>query len=215
MSHERQQNYDKHTLLYAQRMLFVLKWLHKKNFVNQILYLYLHSKIGETKKEGANVPFSFSLYQMIPVDKIKKIVDIKIAEGANFIVDISVKPGNKITILLDNDNGVSISDCVAMSRHVEFSLDRESEDFELNVMSPGLTEPFKTLRQYQKNLQKQVDVVTKENNKLSGKLLSVTNEGIQLETITQQKKNNKQLITNNITLSFNQIKETKVVILFK
>ena len=170
---------------------------------------------------------------MISVDKIKKIADLKIAEGSNFIVDISVKPGNKITILLDNDDGVSISDCIAMSRHVEFSLDREIEDFELNVMSPGLTEPFKTLRQYQKNIQKQVDVVTKENKKLSGKLLSVNNEGIQLETINQQKTknkqfnsrqfaiadkqqttNNKQQIINTITLTFNQIKETKVVILF-
>lgn len=154
---------------------------------------------------------------MISVDKIKNITDLKIAEGTNFIVDISVKPGNKITILLDNDNGVSISDCIAMSRHVEFSLDRETEDFELNVMSPGLTEPFKTLRQYKKNIQKQVDVLTKENKKLSGKLLSVNDEGIQLETRTKERtegKKTKQLIINNINLNFNQIKETKVVILF-
>jgi ribosome maturation factor RimP len=154
---------------------------------------------------------------MITVDKIKKIVDVKIVEGSNFIVDISVKPGNKITILLDNDKGVSISDCVAMSRHVEFSLDRESEDFELNVMSPGLTEPFKTFRQYQKYIEKRVDVVTKENKKLSGKLLSVNNEGILLETKISEKsegKKSKQLLINTINLSFNQIKETKVVISF-
>ena len=154
---------------------------------------------------------------MITADKIKELVDTKIAEGSNFIVDISVKPGNKIVILLDNDKGVSISDCVAMSRHVEFSLDRESEDFELNVMSPGLTEPFKTLRQYQKYIDKQVDVTTKENKKLSGKLLSVTDEGIILETKIKEKikeKKSKQLIINNINLTFNQIKETKVVISF-
>ncbi len=166
---------------------------------------------------------------MIPVDKIKKIVDNKIAEGTNFIVDISVKSGNRITILLDNDDGISISDCVAMSRHVEFSLDRESEDFELNVMSPGLTEPFKTLRQYQKHLQKQVEVVTKENKKICGKLISLTNEGIELETKIKparpsnndhsdgertENKKAKQLIINNINLNFNQIKETKVVISF-
>jgi len=163
------------------------------------------------------VPSSFAKKPMITIDKIKEIADSKIAEGSNFIVDIKVKPGNKIIILLDNDEGVSISDCVAMSRHVESSLDRETEDFELNVMSPGLTEPFKTLRQYQKYIQKQVDVTTKENKKLSGKLLSVNNEGIQLETKIKEKtegKKAKQLITENITLNFNQIKETKVVISF-
>ena len=91
---------------------------------------------------------------MISVDKIQKIAEEKLAESTNFIVDIAVKSGNKIIVLLDNDNGVSIGDCVAMSRHIEASLDREADDFELNVMSPGLSEPFKILRQYQKNIGK-------------------------------------------------------------
>jgi ribosome maturation factor RimP len=185
--------------------------------------------LRERKTEGANSPSSFAKNRMITVDKIKNIADLKIAEGTNFIVEISVKPGNKITVLLDNDEGVSISDCVAMSRHIEFSLDRESEDFELNVMSPGLTEPFKTLRQYQKYIEKQIDVVTKENKKISGKLLSVNNEGIELETKIKparpsdgsrsggektEGKKAKQLIINKIDLTFSQIKQTKVVISF-
>jgi ribosome maturation factor RimP len=154
---------------------------------------------------------------MITVEQIKKLAEEKLAETTNFIVDISVKPGNRITILLDNDNGISIGECVAMSRHVEFNLDREQEDFELSVMSPGLTEPLKTLRQYQKYIDKQLEVITKENQKLTGKLLSVTNEGIVLETRVKEKtegKKSKQLIINNIPLTFNQIKETKVVISF-
>jgi len=154
---------------------------------------------------------------MITVEKIQKLADEKLAEGSNFIVDIAVKTGNKITVLLDNDNGVSISDCVAMSRHIEFNLDRESDDFELNVMSPGLSEPFKILRQYQKNIGKQVDVVTKEGKKLSGKLLKASDLGIELETKVKEKVDNKkgkQLIINNINLTFNQIKETKIVISF-
>ncbi|HET6226051.1 MAG TPA: ribosome assembly cofactor RimP [Bacteroidia bacterium] len=154
---------------------------------------------------------------MITIDLIKKLAEEKVSEGSNFIVDISVKPGNKITVLLDNDKGVSIADCVAMSRHIEFNLDREKDDFELSVMSPGLSEPFKILRQYQKNIGKYIDVVTKENKKLTGKLLSATTEGIVLETKSKEKvegKKAKQEIINNITLTFNQIKETKVVILF-
>ncbi len=154
---------------------------------------------------------------MITIDSIQKIANEKLAEGSNFIVDISVKPGNKIVVLLDNDKGVSIADCVAMSRHIEFNLDREKDDFELNVMSPGLSEPFKILRQYQKNIGKRVDVITKENKKLTGKLLLATETGIVLETKSKEKtegKKTKQEVINNINLTFNQIKETKVVILF-
>jgi ribosome maturation factor RimP len=154
---------------------------------------------------------------MITLEQIKKLTDEKLEGTTNFIVDISIKPGNKIIILLDNDIGVSIGDCVAMSRHVEFSLDRETEDFELNVMSPGLTEPLKILRQYEKYIDKDIDVVTKENKKLTGKLLSANNEGIVLETQTKEKvegKKTKQLTINNVPLTFNQIKETKVVISF-
>ena len=154
---------------------------------------------------------------MITADTIRKLAEVKLAEGSNFIVDIAVKPGNKITILLDNDKGVSINDCVSMSRHVEAGLDREKEDFELNVMSPGLSEPFKILRQYQKNIGKQVDVVTKESKKLTGILISANNSGIVLETRTKERiegKKGKQLLINNINLTFEQIKKTTVVISF-
>jgi len=154
---------------------------------------------------------------MITIDKIQKLADEKLVEGTNFIVDIAVKTGNKIIVLLDNDNGVSIGDCVAMSRHIESNLDREADDFELNVMSPGLSEPFKILRQYQKNIGKHVDVVTKEGKKLSGKLLKAEESGIELETKVKEivaGKKGKQLIINNINLTFNQIKETKIVISF-
>jgi ribosome maturation factor RimP len=154
---------------------------------------------------------------MITVDKIQKLVETKLAESTNFVVEITVKLGNKISILLDNDKGVSIEDCVAMSRHVEFSLDREAEDFELHVSSPGLTEPFKTLRQYQKYIGKSVDVVTIENKKLTGKIISADADGIVIEIASKEKvegKKGKQIIINTIKLTFNQIKTTKVVILF-
>jgi ribosome maturation factor RimP len=154
---------------------------------------------------------------MITLKRITELAEEKIAEGENFIVEISVKPGNKITVLLDNDKGVSIADCVAMSRHIEFSLDRETEDFELSVSSPGLDQPLKTLRQYEKYIGKQVDVVTKENKKHTGKLISCDEEGIVIESKVKEKtegKKGKQTIISNLNFNFNQIKETKVVILF-
>lgn len=154
---------------------------------------------------------------MITVQKIKELVDAKLAEGNNFLVELTVKPGNKITILLDNDKGVSIADCVAMSRHVEFSLDRETEDFELSVSSPGLDQPFKTFRQYQKNIGKQVEVLTKQNKKLSGKMKTVTESGIELETRAKERvegKKGKQLIIQSLDLKFDEIKEAKVIVTF-
>jgi ribosome maturation factor RimP len=91
------------------------------------------------------------------------------------------------------------------------------EDFELSVSSPGLDQPFKTLRQYQKYLGKQVEVLTTENKKLSGKLLRADEGGIEIETKTKERsdaKKGKQSVISNINLTFNQIKETKVVISF-
>ena len=61
---------------------------------------------------------------MITVESVRKLAEEKLVKSTNFLVDISVKPGNKITVLLDNDKGVSIADCVDMSRHIE--LDRKS-----------------------------------------------------------------------------------------
>ena len=150
---------------------------------------------------------------MITIDKIEALAAKKIQEGNNYIVDISVRPGNKIIVLLDNDKVISISDCVEMSRYIESNLDRETEDFELSVMSAGMTEPFKITRQYIKNIGRQVDVVTKEGNKHNGKLISADNSGIILETKTKEKKS-KQIITNNINLEYSKIKETKRVISF-
>lgn len=179
--------------------------------------IFASLKQRNLRKRGQKSPLSIHITDMITREKIQEIADQKLAESTNFIVDIAIKPGNKIIVLLDNDNGISISDCVEMSRHIESNLDREAEDFELNVMSPGLTEPFKILRQYEKNIGKQVAVVTKEGKKLTGKLLKADREGIELETKTKERtegKKGKQLMTNNINLTFNQIKETKIVISF-
>jgi ribosome maturation factor RimP len=182
-----------------------------------IKFVYLQLEIKDMNKRGLLSPLSFARIEMIAAEKIQELVEAKIAEGPNFIVDIAVKPGNNIYILIDNDNGVSIQDCVEMSRHVESGLDREKEDFELHVSSPGLDRPLKVLRQYQKYTGKEVAVTTKEGKKLAGKLLKASESGIELETRSKETvegKKGKQLLIRNISLTFNQIKETKVVISF-
>ncbi|MEI6487388.1 MAG: ribosome assembly cofactor RimP [Bacteroidota bacterium] len=151
---------------------------------------------------------------MITTDKVYELASEKIKDGDNFIVEISVKKGNKITVLIDNDKAITINDCVEMSKFLESKLDREADDFELSVMSAGLTEPFKVARQYQKNIGRQVEVITKEGQKYVGKLLSIIDDYIAIETIKKEKKQVKSVRIENINLKLNQIKETKRVISF-
>ena len=148
---------------------------------------------------------------MITAETIHELAQEKLAEGDNYIVDIKVKPGNKIIVLLDNLNGVSIKDCVEMSRQIESNLDREKEDFELSVSSPGLDQPFKVVKQYIKNIGKEVALVTIENKKLIGTLLSANQNEVE---IAVKEKEKGKTTTNNYKLNYNQIKETKIVISF-
>lgn len=155
---------------------------------------------------------------MIDEKRIRELVEQKIEGTGNFIVDISVKPGNRISILLDNDNGLAINDCVAVSRHVEQSLDRTAEDFDLEVSSPGLDQPLRILRQYRKFLGKEVQVLTSEGKKIVGQLISADEEGIEVETRSREKvegKKSKQLVVTSHRLPFSEVKETKIVISFK
>ena len=150
---------------------------------------------------------------MITESKVRHIVEDKIKETENFLVDINVSVNNKINVWLDNDKGVSINDCVQVSRYLETSLNREVEDFELTVSSPGLDMPFKIFRQYLKNIGKQVHVLTKDGQKITGKLNIVKEEGIEVEQIITGK-SHKTKETNHHFLGFDQIKETKLIIAF-
>lgn len=155
---------------------------------------------------------------MITEKKIRELVEERIAGTENYIVEVRVRPGNKILVLLDNMNGLAIKDCVDVSRHVEHNLDRESEDFELEVSSPGLDQPLRILRQYQKYIGKQVQVVTTDGSKITGELKTATEEAIEVETRAKEKiegKKGKQLVVTNHRLPFADIKETRVVITFK
>ncbi len=155
---------------------------------------------------------------MISKGQIKQLVEEKIEETDYFIVDISVSSANQIRVEIDGDQGVKISDCVQISRHIEGSFDREEEDFELTVSSAGMDQPFKILRQYQRYLGREVELKTDEGIKLKGKLISANTEKVELEITERRKvegKKKKQLITEIKTVPMEQVKETKVVISFK
>jgi len=104
-----------------------------------------------------------------------------------FVVDIKVSKDNMITIKADTDKGITIDECGVLSRAIEESLDREQEDFDLEVSSPGLTEPLKVLRQYLKNIGREVDVEMNDGEKIKGVIAAADDNTLTLdETHTER-----------------------------
>lgn len=155
---------------------------------------------------------------MISKEAIEKLIAEKIEPTTQFVVDLQVTPSNQITVLLDSDTSTSIEDCIAVSRHIESNLDREQEDFELKVSSPGLDQPLKVLRQYRKNIGRHVVVKTEDEQKIQGELKSVDDNLITVETRTKERiegRKAKRWVERQHQIPFENIKETKVVISFK
>jgi|TARA_B100000767_G_scaffold51355_1_gene46724 ribosome maturation factor RimP len=138
--------------------------------------------------------------------------------GAGFVVDVRVSEGNAISILLDDDEGTSISKCIELSRHLEGELDRDLEDFSLDVSSPGLDQPLKIHRQYLKNIGRDVQLKITEAGKVIGKLISATPEEIVIQTREKKRiegRKAKEWVEEDHTYSLENLDWTKVQVLFK
>ncbi|GHT29111.1 ribosome maturation factor RimP [Bacteroidia bacterium] len=155
---------------------------------------------------------------MIEKETVIRIVEEKLVGSVNYLTDVVVKPGNLIVVEMDNDDGVSIDDCAELSRYIEENLDREVEDYELEVGSAGITSSFKVLRQYLKNVGNEVEVMLKSGVKLTGILKTADENGIIL-TLEKQVKpegaKRKQIMEEDQSYKFDEIKYTKYVIRFK
>ena len=153
---------------------------------------------------------------MIDKAKISVLVNEKLTED-QFLVDVTISSGNEVHIMVDSDTGISINQIVEISRYVESKLDREAEDFELSVYSAGLTEPFRLIRQYKKNQDKEIEVLLANGQKLNGLLIGVAEQGIDLEVTTKEKlegSKKKELVTRVHHLGYSEIKEAKKVLKF-
>lgn len=141
-----------------------------------------------------------------------------LSDNQAYLVDVSVSLGNRIVITIDHEQGIGIQTCAALSRWIEKHLDRETEDFSLDVTSPGLDQPFKVFRQYVKNVGKEIDVKRVDGTRVAGILISADEQkGIVLEQRGREKvegKKSKQLVVRQHELTMDQIKETKIVIKF-
>ena len=150
---------------------------------------------------------------MIEKQKIQGLVEEFIKGTGLFLVAVKVSNANRITVLADKNEGITIDECAAIHRHIENGLDRDKEDFELQVSSPGLDMPFGVIEQYFKNEGKKVEVIDNEGSKYTGKLKNVTTGGFELETEIKIKGKTKEL--KDISFNFEQIKSTRVILTIK
>ncbi len=155
---------------------------------------------------------------MITKEQIENLIKPKIDEEDLFQVEVSVNSSNKISVFIDGDKGVTIDQCMALSRFIEQNLNRDEEDYELDVSSSGLDLPLKVQRQYIKNIGRSVAIILKNGQKLTGKLVNANDVGINLEVeknVVLEGKKRKQKITEIMPLNYSDIKSTKIVVSFR
>lgn len=155
---------------------------------------------------------------MISKEQIILLVEPKLEELNLFLVEVKITATNSITVVLDSDNSVTVDSCIAVSRFIEENLDRESEDFELDVMSAGVGQPLRIYRQYVKNVGRNVEVLTNDGIKYKAQLTSANETEVVLnfsEKVVVEGKKRKQEVQREVKLPYTQIKTAKVVVSFK
>jgi ribosome maturation factor RimP len=150
---------------------------------------------------------------MTDKEYIKGLVEEFIKGTGLFLVAVKVSSANRITVLADKKDGITIDECVAIHRHIEKNLDREKEDFELQVSSPGLDLPFGVIEQYYKNEGRRVEVTDNDGTKYSGILKNVTEGGFEIETESKVKGKVREM--KDISFNFDQVKTTRVILTIK
>ncbi len=155
---------------------------------------------------------------MIDKNVVKELVEEWLADKDYFLVDVTVSPDDKITVEIDHADGVWIDDCAKLSRFIEDHLSRDEEDYELEVGSAGLGQPFKVEQQYINCIGEDVEVMDADGKKVAGKLKSVdgrdfvvsVNEKVQVE-------GKKRPVKMDVDHAFNMdnVKYTKYLISFK
>ncbi|HPX76238.1 MAG TPA: ribosome assembly cofactor RimP [Bacteroidales bacterium] len=152
---------------------------------------------------------------MIDKKEIEDLCKSTLTE-TQFLVEIKISNNNDIFVTIDDFNGLEIEECRRISRFIEENLDRDKEDFSIEVSSPGLTNPFKVPEQYQKSLNKEVEVILKTGEKITGTLTTIRDDEIIISySYFAKMANKKQQISEISKIKFKDIKSTKSVISFK
>ena len=124
---------------------------------------------------------------MIDSKFVESVVNEWLADKDYFLVEVTVSADDRIVVVIDHAEGVWIEDCAELSRYIESRLDRDSEDFELEVGSAGLGQPFRVHRQFEIHVGKPVETQTRDGHKYQGTLTEVTDDGFTVEVETKVK----------------------------
>lgn len=154
---------------------------------------------------------------MIEKKKVQEIVEEWLNDKEYFLVDVDVTPDDRIVVEIDHADGVWIEDCVALSRFIEERLSRDEEDYELEVGSAGLGQPFKVEQQYINCIGKEVEVLNTDGKKVKGTLKSVEGRNFTISTQEKQKVEGKKrpvMVDVERTFSMDEVKYCKYLINF-
>jgi len=152
-------------------------------------------------------------------DKVIELLEGVLEENESlFLIDFSMTPDHKIKIVIDGDHGVTVQDCMTVSRAIENNIDRDEEDFALEVASAGAASPLKLPRQYRKNLGRTIEVKLQgQEEELEGQLTEATEDDITLEWKAREPKpvgKGKVTVQKKQQIAISEIKEAKVVLKF-
>lgn len=154
---------------------------------------------------------------MIDKQKVKAIVQDWLKDKDYFLTDVQVSEGDRIVVEIDHKDGVWIDDCVELSQFIEAHLDRDEEDYELEVGSAGIGQPFKVLQQYLNHVGQEVEVTVLDGSKKQGVLKQVTPDCIVLSVKVKVKPEGQKrpkMVEQEIEIPMSQIREAKAVIKF-
>lgn len=151
-------------------------------------------------------------------EKVAQLLEQALEKNESlFLIDFNISETNQIRVILDGDQGVTVEDCIAVSRQIEHNLDRDEEDFSLEVMSAGVSSPLGIPRQYKKNVGRKLKVETAEGETIEAILLEADDNTIKLSWKTREPKpvgKGKITVQKEVELPYSSIKEAKVMITF-
>jgi len=151
---------------------------------------------------------------VISKQHITDLAESFLMDSENYLIDVKVSASNKISVLIENDQHVAIQDCINLSRHIEHSLDREQQDFELEVSSPGIDQPFRHERQYHKYAGQEVEIKLRNGLKHKGILSLQPENAISLMPSKSKSSKKTSIPAEPVHFSLNDILETRLVIKF-
>ncbi|MBW2962462.1 ribosome assembly cofactor RimP [Mesonia aestuariivivens] len=150
-------------------------------------------------------------------EEVKRLIEEALEENPSlFLIQFEIKEDNQILVVIDGDQGVSVNDCIAVSRKIEHNLDRDEQDFSLEVTSAGAASPLELPRQFKKNIGRKLSVKTQEQQ-FEAKLEEVTDEEVTLRWKAREPKpvgKGKVTVNKEAVLKYADIVEAKVMITF-